>query len=183
MSRLPLILGGAIALGAGAAALAFRGRVAPAAAVREALPEGPRPLTRRVYHRDRLGEMHPRLLALLDAWEQEGTFPVVITPHGGQRTSEEQQAELFAQRVTAAKTLAQTPHGKAPSCALDWAPYRRNADGLYAPDYSDEVSFAELGAFAESRGLEWGGRWRRPDMPHVQVPGWQDYPTVGGGIA
>lgn len=39
------------------------------------------------------------------------------------------------------------------------------------PDYRPE-SYVILGEEAARVGLEWGGRWRFVDLPHVQWPGW-----------
>src|SRR5574340_1073533 len=30
--------------------------------------------------------------------------------------------------------------------------------------------WAQIGALGESLGLEWGGRWHKPDRPHFQIP-------------
>lgn len=43
-----------------------------------------------------------------------------------------------------------------------------DADGI--PDYE------ECGKIAESLGWEWGGRWKKPDMPHIQ------WPKTKGGV-
>ncbi len=39
------------------------------------------------------------------------------------------------------------------------------------PDFRPE-SYAELGLAASRHGLVWGGTWRWPDRPHVQLPGY-----------
>jgi peptidoglycan L-alanyl-D-glutamate endopeptidase CwlK len=33
-------------------------------------------------------------------------------------------------------------------------------------------TWRRVGEWGESVGLEWGGKWRKPDMPHFQHPGW-----------
>lgn len=35
----------------------------------------------------------------------------------------------------------------------------------------DLDTWEELGVIAESCGLEWGGRWKKPDRPHLQDNG------------
>src|SRR5262249_42713727 len=112
------------------------------------LPAG---LSRWVYHRERAAGVDDRLLQLLDWWDSNGPWPIVIPEHGGVRTSEEEQADLYARGVTHARTLAETPHGHAG--ALDLAPYRREASGLYAPDFSRPDDFAVIGAAAEALDL------------------------------
>lgn len=50
-------------------------------------------------------------------------------------------------------------------------------DGKYCEDLKVDIDqddipdWQEFGAIAESCGLEWGGRWAKPDYPHVQ---WRD---------
>lgn len=39
-----------------------------------------------------------------------------------------------------------------------------NVNANEVPDYE------EAGRIAESIGLEWGGRWKKPDCPHIQLP-------------
>lgn len=48
--------------------------------------------------------------------------------------------------------------------AYDIAPVR---NGHIVWDASDEV-WQEMGRIGEELGLEWGGRWNTPDMPHFQ---------------
>jgi hypothetical protein len=140
------------------------------------LPAG---LSRWVYHRERSAGVDDRLLQLLAWWDDNGPWPVVIPEHGGLRTSEQEQQDLFARGVTKASTLAQTPHGR--GGALDLAPYRKGPGGLYAPDYSQPDDFTAIGEAAEALGLSWGGRWSDPDLPHVEVPDWRSLPL--GGVA
>lgn len=50
-------------------------------------------------------------------------------------------------------------------------------DGKYCDDlkvdidHDDIPDWQEFGAIAEKCGLEWGGKWTKPDYPHVQ---WKD---------
>lgn len=39
------------------------------------------------------------------------------------------------------------------------------------PDWSDTKPYQVIGREAEKLGLEWGGRWKAVDMPHVQLKG------------
>ncbi len=38
-------------------------------------------------------------------------------------------------------------------------------------DWSNRKLFAEMGERAERLGLVWGGRWKKADAPHVELPG------------
>jgi hypothetical protein len=134
-------------------------------------------MRRGVHHRERAEGVHPALQGFLDAWIAwaAAPFPLVVCPEGGVRTNEAKQSRLYAAGKSKARTLADTPHGR--GAALDVAPYRRNAVGLFAPDYRHREDFAVIGEFAEGLGLAWGGRFPGFfDGPHVQLPEWRSYP-------
>jgi len=38
-------------------------------------------------------------------------------------------------------------------------------------EYSDLDFFRQVGGLGETLGLEWGGHWKKPDMPHLQFRG------------
>lgn len=64
--------------------------------------------------------------------------------------------------------------GRLLSTALDFVP-AIDPDGPAGPlkvrvDYEDAVRFRSVGALAIREGLIWGGTWRKPDMPHVELP-------------
>ncbi len=153
-----------------------------------------------VFHlQDRLVDagVDQRLLDFFWWWDEFGPFPITIPPNGGWRTSEAAQAHLFAQgrttpgpyagkdgypelglTVTNAKTLHDTPHGR--KCAADAYPAilnkaRTRVIGIYNDDREPKVHllFNAYGMIAEDNGLVWGGRWRRKDLPHVEVPDWR----------
>lgn len=54
--------------------------------------------------------------------------------------------------------------------AIDFVIIKNNA-----PDWNDINSYTKAGTIAESLGLEWGGRWRTPDYPHIQMKNWQSF--------
>lgn len=62
-----------------------------------------------------------------------------------------------------------------------WHEYGMAGDGvplalINKPGWDPESSIWPIyGAKAESLGLTWGGRWHRPDRPHVQLTG--DFPV------
>lgn len=60
------------------------------------------------------------------------------------------------------------------SSAFDFAV--KGADGHVVWDLKADVNdndvpdYTEAGRIAEALGLQWGGRWERPDYPHIQLP-------------
>lgn len=146
-------------------------------------------LQRRVRNRDAADGVHPDLLALLDAWDKDGTFDVIVAPNGGLRTDEDTQANLASGGLSRATTLKTTPHGR--GAALDVWPVGFNA---YGPTLSEQpesmAQFTEFGAFAKARGLVWGGDWTNfkqsaaqkdgidpgGDWPHVELASWTSLP-------
>lgn len=117
----------------------------------------------------RLQTVHPelatRVRSVIAALAKQGYTIEVVQ---GLRTFAEQDA-LFAQGrtkpgqiVTRAKG-GQSNHNYGAAC--DLAPFK---DGK--PDWNDAKAFALIGSEAKKQGLEWGGDFRTPDRPHVQLP-------------
>lgn len=85
------------------------------------------------------------------------------------RTREEQDA-LYAQgRTTPGRVVTNARGG------WSWHNWRRAFDvairdfpGDPLPDDVYNGPWARIGAIGEHLGLEWGGRWRHPDLPHFQ---------------
>lgn len=137
-----------------------------------------KPRTAHVLNRERAAGVHPSLLKLLDDWERVGWFDVMIAPDGGVRTDEAKQAKLYAQGVTKAKSLSETPHGRA--AALDIWPvdFEPFVSGTWAavPEVV-KTQFYAFGQFAQEQGFNWGGAWSSfKDYPHVEVPNWRLLP-------
>jgi hypothetical protein len=158
-----------------------------------------------VFHIERVLEpgIDPRIREFFSWWNAYGSFPITIPPNGGLRTDSTGQAALFAQgrtmpgpyageggypplglTVTNARTLKDTPHGR--GGAADAYPATLNKDrtsvvGIYTDDRDPKVQllFTAYGYIAEDHGLVWGGRWRRKDYPHVEVPDWKRLPPPG----
>lgn len=155
-----------------------------------------------VYHLHRL--MGPvvdsRLQDFFYYWAKSGPFPLVIPPTGGIRTDEAVQARLYAQgrtapgphageegypalglTVTAARTLADTPHGRGGAADAEIAVVK---DGRVIATLTDtrqpkiRLQYEHYGLLAEEHGLEWGGRWKSKDMAHVQCPDWKSLPIL-----
>jgi hypothetical protein len=153
----------------------------------------------RVRNRERAAGVLPELVGLMDAWEERGTFDVVVAPGGGLRTSEDEQAGYAANGTSTATTLKDTPHGRGaaldlwPVAFLDFVPrYLGGTAARWATwaEVSEPVKlqFSELGRFGEALGLTWGGRWRSSafpngDQPHFQLPNWSRYPFPPRGVA
>lgn len=115
---------------------------------------------------DRLATVVPALASrvehLMVALHALGV-PVRVTQ--GRRTVEE-QAALFAQGRTAPGKVVtwtmQSKHLTGRAVDFVW----RTADGGVTYD----GPWLLLGMAAEELGLVWGGRWSRPDRPHVELP-------------
>lgn len=139
----------------------------------------------KVFHRERLQGVHPKLVAFLDWWERNGDFPLVVT--SGVRTEAEQRA-LYAQGrttagsiVTNAASASQTAHGR--GGAIDVYPAVLNATGtaVAAVQDKDWTKFQLIGERAKAFGLAWGGDFKTlRDGPHLEVPGWQSIPMPDG---
>lgn len=74
-------------------------------------------------------------------------------------------------KVTAAQTHLTSWHGFGLACDI----VEKDATPWTAP-----ISFwNDIGDAAEAHGLAWGGRWHRPDLPHVQWGRCPQSPTDG----
>jgi len=151
---------GAAALVGGVAMLLGKKSAVPAATV-----NGPR-----VRHRERAAGVDRRLLAFLDWWDANGPFTIVIGPDGGVRTDAAKQADYFRRGTSKARTLQETPHGRAG--ALDLTPVDAKGNPVWeGPGVSEK--FAEIGRLAKAHGFAWGGDWPSADMPHIEVKDWK----------
>lgn len=59
--------------------------------------------------------------------------------------------------------------------ALDFVPLVNGK-----PAWNREDLFTKVGEIAEKLGLEWGGRWKEKDMPHIQMPNWRTHKKKEG---
>jgi peptidoglycan L-alanyl-D-glutamate endopeptidase CwlK len=84
--------------------------------------------------------------------------------------SEEQQDAYYAQgRTTPGPIVTNCQGANCPHVqrrALDVYPVRNGRPLLNATRSEMQV----VGQIGEAAGFEWGGRWRRPDQPHWEVP-------------
>lgn len=70
----------------------------------------------------------------------------------------------------------QSPHncvtidGEPFSKAFDFACFDENAQ--YITNGTDD-RYRQAGEIGESLGLEWGGRWNKPDWDHLQLTNWK----------
>ena len=94
------------------------------------------------------------------------------------RDNDEQEI-LYAQgRTTGGKIVTHARGGQSlhnHRLAFDVA-FRTANDAV---DWSPEL-FAKFAAIAEPLGLAWGGRWRKPDRPHFEVPGYTYRDALAG---
>lgn len=155
-------------------------------------------ITLRVFHFNRVSGCDPRIIAFFGWWNVHGPYSLTVPELGGMRSDALAQLNLWRQGretpgphagepgypplgqiVTNAKTLFDTPHGRGK--AADAYPAILDPTGTFVvgiksndKDPQTLLQFAQYGALAEAHGLEWGGRWAKPDRPHVQCKNWRD---------
>jgi len=124
-----------------------------------------------------------RLLDFLAWWQENGSFDILVAPDGGVRigmAAEQRQLQYFNTGTSKAKTLRETPHGR--GAAFDLWPVGFNPSGVAltrssAMHVNKKAEFYAIGQAAEAFGLIWGGNWKTLyDLPHVEVPNWQQLP-------
>jgi hypothetical protein len=168
---LPILLGaGVIVAGAGAA-------VASSA--------------RRVGFIEHATGVHPALRGLLGEWNRVGGHTVVVAPGdvaswpypGGVRTDEAGQVAAAGAGLSKATTLRDTAHGR--GAALDVWPDGFDPHRGFDTQPGLEHLFRVFGEWAEAQSVQvggdvwnftWGGRWKKPDLPHVEIFGWRSLP-------
>lgn len=134
----------------------------------------------RVFASERLAKVHPQLRELILQWEREGTFHVYVA--SGLRTAEE-QFELFKQNLTKASTPIDSPHGR--GAAVDIHPLGFDDAKCFSSQPWALEAMNSFGAWAESKGAVWGGRFGgfygpckevEGDRPHIELKGWKSLP-------
>lgn len=144
------------------------------------LPESAVDAVKKVHERARAKGVHPTLIAFLDWWEENGEFDILVAPDGGVRTDPAVQLAAFNAGNSKARTLDQTPHGRA--AALDLWPvgFQANRDWAGQKDQTMMDKFRTIGtAWKENFGGVWGGDWlANPgdaigwDAAHCEIKGW-----------
>lgn len=110
-----------------------------------------------------------RVLASMDALG----FPMMVTD--GLRTVEQQRA-LFAQGRTAPGHVVTNCDGteKRSNHQAHIDKLGHAVDCVFVlngkPSWSVELPWAAYGALGEALGLEWGGRFKMVDCPHLELP-------------
>lgn len=149
----------------------------------------------RVVGREYLRNVRGELVALLDAWEREGTHDVEVPapqktaamglPPAGAREGQaaaDLQLSAYLSGASGARTLDDTPHGAGATFeaeAIDVWPVGFNPRVAWDAQPADvKAKFLAFGVFAEGRGFVWGGRWRgarfpNGDQPHVETKDWR----------
>lgn len=136
-----------------------------------------------IKHHERADGVDIRLQEWLDLADRDLPFDLVIT--AGVRTASEQE-RLYAQGRTApGPIVTHAQPEQSAHChggAVDVAPLA--AGGIpWKPTDPGWDLWAKLGEHAMMHGLTWGGchvgGWAHfVDMPHVEVPDWQELPLV-----
>lgn len=124
---------------------------------------------------DKLAGVHPRLIVkvtrILNAIAELG-FPMLVTD--GVRT-QAQQRDLYAQGRTAPGAKVTNADG-----IVKRSNHQTKDDGFgYAvdcaflvdgkPSWDDAHPWALYGEMAKALDLTWGGSWKSPDRPHVEM--------------
>ncbi len=126
---------------------------------------------------DKLAGVHPKLkraVARILATMAEAGFPMLVTD--GMRTTEEQQALYAKGRTKPGKKVTNADGVRVKSN------HQLHADGCGhavdctfmdehgKPRWVESDPWAMYGAVAKSQGLMWGGDWKTPDRPHIELP-------------
>lgn len=120
--------------------------------------------------RKRLADVHvelrERVEDIADALFKQS---VVVEVVSGLRTYAE-QSKLYAQgRSAPGKRVTNARAGESWhnfGLAVDLCPMKRGAFDWDAP----RPVWSIIGVTAQLHGLQWGGTWKTPDLPHVQLP-------------
>lgn len=121
-----------------------------------------------------LSKLHPRLrdgFFALSTRCAEAGHPIFLTE--GWR-SPKRQTELYAQgRTKPGKIVTHATAEESYHCDTeDGQPCARAFDIAFRVPRGQDIysgPWEAVGAIAEECGLEWGGRWRRPDRPHFYI--------------
>lgn len=120
------------------------------------------------YSEERLSKLMPalatRVREIISGGARAGLKIEVVQ---GYRTFAEQEM-LYAQGRTRKGPLVTNARGPQSfhcyGLAADLCPFQQGR-----PDWDDEKAFDQIGAQATRVGLVWGGVWKKPDRPHVQL--------------
>lgn len=119
----------------------------------------------------RLASVHPGLAGSFLTVSQDfvEAFPGCrLIVADGYRTAAKQQQAAASGRSNADGTRRLSYHQNYPSLALDFAVL--DEAGKYVTDGADP-RYRWVGEQFEQHGYGWGGRWKKPDWDHVEVPG------------
>lgn len=126
-----------------------------------------------IRHAERLNEVHPDLVRIINAGAAMCSFPIVIIQ--GLRTVEEEKQNV-ASGASQTMHSRHLPGAAGFACAVDVG---CEPGGVLSWEYSLYVTLAECmkaAAQRESVPLEWGGDWKTlKDGGHYQLP-WAQYP-------
>ena len=102
-----------------------------------------------------------------------GDVDVLIT--NTLRTMAEQQALYDQGRSKPGKIVTWAKPGSSAhnyGLAFDFVPLRMGKP-VWGTKGADLDLWMRMGHLGETLGLEWGGRWKKVDMPHFQIPNWR----------
>lgn len=125
---------------------------------------------------EKLVGVHPRLIEaakrIVYAMNDLGLHMIVTD---GARTAEA-QALLYAKGRTAPGAIVTNADGVANKSNHQSHPdgFGHAVDMCFVvngqPSWDEHLPWELYGLMAETQGLKWGGRWSRPDKPHIELP-------------
>jgi hypothetical protein len=118
-----------------------------------------------VFNREVARGVHPNLHTLLDDWQNEGWFDVVVA--SGVRTQAQQTAN-FKAGLTRASDVKTTPHGY--GAALDIHPSGFDDTRCFVSQPEMLAKMNTFGTWAKTKGFIWGGDWKGKYVNGVYVP-------------
>lgn len=136
---------------------------------------------------DKLLGVHPDLqMAVPKIQQAMAVLGREMRPTDGART-QEQQYQIWRQgrQIPGPFATAQKPLGSTVTNAdgvVKKSNHQIKSDGFGhavdmtfwvdgAPSWADDLPWELYGCMAEALGLKWGGRWRVPDKPHIELVG------------
>ena len=105
------------------------------------------------------------LVATIEQCHAEGLDAVIF-----ETTRSDALAQVYYRRGRPPSAEFPSPVTNAPDASWTWHGYGLAADIISASREwnAGQSWFTEMGRIAKANGLDWGGDWNHPDLPHVQ---------------
>ena len=119
--------------------------------------------------RKRLHDVHPELRERVEATAAALFKRAIVVEVASGLRSYAEQTKLYAQgRTSAGKIVTNARAGSSWhnfGLAVDLCPMKR---GKFDWDAHHSI-WVEIGLTGQAHSLEWGGSWKKPDLPHLQL--------------